>query len=565
MTEPLIQLEEAETLTAPKARTVAKHRHIVRIKIDDKGEEIPIPLCDAFDIVGTGTDTQGAYYRLIQYTDKHTHHPKLTALPCAEIGTHQGWQRLQRLGLTVYSGRQKREWLADYIQDAGSREHWTVAEKAGWHSGAYILPNGEVLNTSEETRLFYNGDKSQATAYAVSGSLKDWQDNVAKYAKGNSRLCLALGIAFAAPLLPLLKTESGGFHLQSDSSTGKTTAAFFALSVFGEPEPLKITWSGTGIGFNNIAAARNDGLLVLDEIHQATPKVVSQTVYSIMNGVNKVQGAKDGGNRHLTRWRVLVLSTGEVSPETMLRNKADWNAGQNVRLPTLHADTGKHGIYENLHGFASGALLSEYLNQAVDKYYGIAGREFIQLLNEERIQAAKDTKAAFMQMLPNLNGQARRVAQRFALVAAALEIAAPITGLAAGVGLAGVKTCFDEWLECNGTGNFEEERIIKQAVDFFTQYAYGKRFAPKGALREDHDIHHAGYYERVDGKRVIYLLPVVFQTEICKGFEERRVQKVLYGTNWLMRNPNGRWKHQLSGGGYFYKFKDAQPPEQYQP
>ena len=68
--------------------------------------------------------------------------------------------------------------MADYIQDAGSREHWTVAEKAGWHSGAYILPNGEVLNTSEETRLFYNGDKSQATAYAVSGSLKDWQENV---------------------------------------------------------------------------------------------------------------------------------------------------------------------------------------------------------------------------------------------------------------------------------------------------------------------------------------------------------------------------------------------------
>ena len=516
MTEPLIQLEEAETLTAPKARTVAKHRHIVRIKIDDKGEEIPIPLCDAFDIVGTGTDTQGAYYRLIQYTDKHSHRPKLTALSCAEIGTNQGWQRLQQLGLTVYSGRQKREWLADYIQDAGSREHWIIAEKAGWYNNAYILPNGEVLHTSEETHLFYNGDKSQAAAYTISGSLKDWQDKVAKYAAGNSRLCLALGIAFAAPLLSLLKTESGGFHLQGDSSTGKTTAALFALSVFGEPEPLKITWSGTGLGFNNIAAARNDGLLVLDEIHQANPKVVSQTVYSIMNGVNKVQGAKDGGNRHLTRWRVLVLSTGEVSPETMLRNKADWNAGQNVRLPTLYADTSKHGIYEKLHGFANGALLSEYLNDATTQYCGIAGREFIQSLNDERIQAAKDTSAVFMQMLPNLNGQARRVAQRFALVAAALEIAAPITGLAAGVGLAGVKTCFDEWLECNGTGNFEEERIIKQAVDFFTQYAYGKRFAPKGAFREDHDTHHAGYYEKVDGKRVIYLLQWYFKQKYAR-------------------------------------------------
>ena len=44
-----------------------------------------------------------------------------------------------------------------------------------------------------------------------------------------------------------------------------------------------------------------------------------------------------------------------------------------------------------------------------------------------------------MNTLPPLSGQARRVAQRFALVAAAIELAAPITGLMAGVGMMGVK------------------------------------------------------------------------------------------------------------------------------
>ncbi|ULJ68368.1 DUF927 domain-containing protein [Wielerella bovis] len=131
---------------------------------------------------------------------------------------------MQNLGLTVYSGRQKREWLADYLQEQGSRENWLITDKAGWINGAYVLPSGEILHTSKNKRIFYNGDKSQADAYVISGSLKQWQDNIAKYATGNSRLCLALGISFAAPLLSLLRVESGGFHLCGDSSIGKTTA-----------------------------------------------------------------------------------------------------------------------------------------------------------------------------------------------------------------------------------------------------------------------------------------------------------------------------------------------------
>lgn len=74
----------------------------------------------------------------------------------------------------------------------------------------------------------------------------------------------------------------------------------------------------------------------------------------------------------------------------------------------------------------------------------MAGREFIRLLNQDGIKQAQAHFDDFMAMLPKLSGQARTVAKRFALAAAALELATPITGLAAGVGMAGVKRCFDD-------------------------------------------------------------------------------------------------------------------------
>lgn len=71
------------------------------------------------------------------------------------------------------------------------------------------------------TRTFQSLEKFEhgvsLWSYQPNGELTDWQQNIARYAVGNSRLCLALGASFAAPLLSLLNEESGGFHLMGDS------------------------------------------------------------------------------------------------------------------------------------------------------------------------------------------------------------------------------------------------------------------------------------------------------------------------------------------------------------
>lgn len=530
----------------------------VNVRTDKDGDIIeaePLLLSDPIDIIGTGQDNDGAYYRIIKFKDKITRQQKTAALPQAEIADGKCWGRLGFYGLSIESNPTKRRKLADYLQKEGSQTAFTITDRAGWHEDSYIMPSGETITaTDKDPAIIYNGDTSQAKAYQPNGELTDWQQNIARYAVGNSRLCLALGASFAAPLLSLLNEESGGFHLMGDSSDGKTTAAKVALSVWGKPSGSLLSWSGTKIGFSNTAAARNDGLLVLDEIGQASPHVIGDTVYSVMNGINKVQGAKQGGNRALSRWKVMMFSTGEKTPDSILKhNKGDWNAGQAARLPSIRA-AAQYGIYDTLHGFEDGALLSEHIAQSAEKYHGTAGRLFIQQLLDDLEQAkqqATERMAAFMATIPELSGQARRVAKRFAIAAAALELAAPVTGLPVGVGMAGVKKCFDEWLEANGAGKHEDRRIIEQAEDFIAQHALGTRFMEWSDKSTNKD--HAGYRKQEGEKLELWVIRRVFADEIAQSFDEAKVCRVLVDNGLLKYNHKNRgYQHQRKGNGWFH-------------
>lgn len=558
---------------APNPRTTAKGQYIVHISIDKDGnEKPPLPLADKFDIVGNGTDGGGAHYRIIRYQDRCTRQTRHAALPCAEIGSNAAWAKLQGMGIVVYSGRTKREYLADYLQTAGSRDFWQITDKAGWQGNAYILPSGEVLQADEgECRVLYNGDTSQAAAYTAKGSLQEWRENVAKYAAGNSRLLLAIGAALAAPMMNRLEEAGGGFHLYGASRDGKTTAAKAALSVWGDPDAAKLSWNGTALGFGNTALARNDNLLVLDEIGQVKhAKTVSETAYAVIDGTGKIQGHKDGGNRLIRQWRTLLFSTGEYDMQSYVeRGGEKWEAGQNVRIPSLPARAA-YGIYENLHGFENGAALSDHLLHQIGQYHGTAGRAWIEKLRHIDTAAIRETRDSFLQMLPELNGQILTVARRFALVAAALELSADITGLPSGQGMAAMKQYFEEWIDENGTESHEERTIIRNAVRFFELYAHTPRFAIFDALQKDHDRNHAGYYKAKNGdyaapaaerEQEYWVIPTVFEEEICKGRNTAMVCRILHGAGWLEKYSGERYQFQRGDKIRYYVFDGVRPPD----
>ena len=170
---------------------------------------------------------------------------------------------------------------------------------------------------------------------------------------------------------------------------------------------------------------------------------------------------------------------------------------------------------------------------------------------EQAKQHATERMAAFMATIPELSGQARRVAKRFAIAAAALELAAPVTGLPVGVGMAGVKKCFDEWLEANGAGKHEDRRIIEQAEDFIAQHALGTRFMEWSDKSTNKD--HAGYRKQEGEKLELWVIRRVFADEIAQSFDESKVCRVLADNGLLKYNHKNRgYQHQRKGNGWFH-------------
>lgn len=562
------QAYETDTIEPyrPRPRFDIDNRGVwwINVRTDREGNPVeaePLKLSDPIDIIGIGQDAGGAYYRVIRWQDKISRQTKTAVIPQSEIGSNQGFQYLQRIGITVMSGKAKREKLADYLQTEGSHTAYTVTDRAGWHGNSYILPSGEhIAGDGTESPVIYNGDTSQAAAYRTGGTLDEWRENIARYAAGNSRLCLALGASFAAPLLSLLNQESGGFHFTSNSSVGKTTILTAALSVWGYSVNPR-SWNTTANALENTCSRHNDGLLVLDEIGQVEDKrQIAKMVYAIANGRSKEANRKDGSSRPVKTWRVMALSTGEVTPEQAIMEAevkgGRWNAGNEVRLPSIPA-AARYGIYDTLHGFENGVELSNYIKQAAAKHYGEAGRAFIKQLqaDPDTIKAqAKAIIARFIATLPsNAEGQARRIAERYALAAAALELAAPVTGLAAGVGEAGIKQCWLEWLAANGAGNREDRAIIERATDFIDLHAWGMRFVDWNDTHTNKD--HAGYRKQEGDDLELWVVSPVFKGEIAQGTPLSKVCRVLVDNGLLKPKSEGsgdRWQHQRKGGGRFY-------------
>ncbi len=542
--EPKPEVESAPL--EPRYEVTDKGVFYINVRYDGKKyiEDEPMYLCDRIDILGRGKDEGGDYYRILRWHATGDGHERIFALPLRDVGNRDSWGSLRSGGLALAPGRRQQDALAYWLQKHGSDEMHAVCKCGGWNFGAYVLPSGEVLG-EPTTPIFYTGDRSAARAYARSGTLAEWRDSVARLCRGSSRAMVAIGTSFAATLARLIEHESGGFHIFSSSSDGKTTLAQAAASVWGHPDQQTLNWSSTGIALSNAAAARNDGPMFLDEIGQGKPEAVAESAYQLFNGVSKMQGAKEGGNRDLLRWRILALSTGEHDLAAFMQssNKRVM-AGQEVRLASIPADAGADmGVFECLNGEPDARALSDAIKAAAKTHYGAAGRAFVEYVSKdqeaikERLKSALN--AARRSIPAEASGQVFRVASRFAMVSEALEIATDygITGYAPGEARELVTKCMHEWIKRNGLKKREDTQLIAQVEDWFSTNAFSPRFIDwemekkKLTLNPDAPdttvIDLAGWKHRPKGQQQYMVTPTVFRNEITKGFDLNYATKVL--------------------------------------
>lgn len=525
--------------------------------LDNSGEEVKrLPVCGPLFVTARTRDTEGrSHGRLLEFFNEDGQ-PCHWVMPKRLLGADGREYRTELLdmGIDIEFGPKAWGLLSRYIQKAKPNRVMRCVERTGWFGNAFVLPDVVLGNSGEERVLFQSESPSGTQAFRVAGSLEEWQRNLASLCVGNSRLVFSVSCAFAAPLLEPVGEENGGFHWRGTSSTGKSTAQKCAASVFGtfDPNGRLPSWRATVNGLEGLANQHNDALLPLDEIAQVESREAGAASYMLANGSGKQRSNRSGDPRRRAGWRLLFLSSGEISlADHMLSAGKRAHAGQEVRLADIPADTGKHGAFEELHSYPDGEEFSKALCVLARQYHGAAGREYVQRLaswDKARIQDhGLEVQREFMnEHVPSgASGQVTRVAGRFALVAAGGELATHlgVTGWPQGEATEAAATCFKAWLECRGGHTDQEAQTVLRQVRLFFEKHGEARFSPWVPLEgRNYDVRdRAGFRKQADGDGYEYFVfPEVFRTEICAGLDAKFAAKVLVERGLILPGKDGK-------------------------
>ena len=535
----------------------------------DGNPSAPLRLCSRLDVEALTHDQDGqGWGYLLQFTDRRGR-PKQWAMPARMLAGDGGEYRamLLNMGLYIAPSPSARQRLTEYIQTRQPEAFATCTDRIGWHptagGAAYVLPHCTIGDEAE--RIVFQSDTPMENTCRTRKDAAAWRDRIGALCAGNSRLVFAVACAFAGPLLRLAGMESGGFHLRGDSSSGKTTALRVAASVNGGPSYMQ-RWRTTDNALEAIAAQHCDALLILDELAQVDGKVAGECAYMLANEQSKARATRGGAPRARLSWRLLFLSAGELGlADHMAEGMKRARTGQEVRMADIPADAGAGlGAFECIHGSPGPAEFASHLAREVQTCHGAPGLAFIEWACTrwgELARPLRDNVATLTgQWSPaGASGQVQRVAARFALVAAAGELAtdAGLTGWASGEAERGVRACFDAWLAARGgAGNGEVVAMLRQVRRFLETHGEG-RFTWWHRGADDHNaktlqragfrrmlnaegqpIKHDNQHMQEYGDRMpsaagegvsveFFVLPEVFRSEMCQGFAHEAVCRVL--------------------------------------
>lgn len=472
--------------------------------------------------------------------------------------------KLLSMGLKIAPSAKAKNLLTMYVQTAEASARARCTDRTGWHGSVYVLPD-RTIGEQDGERVLFQGAGSVVSQFRQRGTLEQWQEQVARLCVGNPLLMLCMSAAFAGPLLYHVNEPSGGLHIAGDSSVGKTTSLRVAASVFGGKDYVR-SWRMTDNAGEAVAAQHSDALLILDELAQVDPKIVGDVVYMLGNEAGKGRATRTATAKAALTWRLLFLSSGEKTlSDHMLEAGKHAKAGQQVRLANVPAE----GVMRrtgpgNLHGFKDGTAFSQHLQKASNTYYGSAGLAFIEWAVQNGAGLAELLREEVAERVAawvpgGAHGQVPRVAQRFALIGAAGDLAthAGLTGWPLGEATNAARACFEAWLEDRGgAGNSEEQTMLAQVRQFFELHG-AARFTWWHRLADDHapvTMNRAGFrrmrtrhgeeiasnadhYKQFGDKMHPddaaetqsdwFVLPEVFKKEVCRGFNPHTVARLL--------------------------------------
>ncbi|MCQ8104121.1 DUF927 domain-containing protein [Methylomonas sp. SURF-2] len=513
--------------------------YITEGKGDKPPEHHALFICSPLYIEGLTNTEDGRYFgRLLKFRDTLGRW-RFWAMPMELLRGSCEELRGELLAAGVEIDTRNRQKLADYLQWRTPETVWTAATRTGWTTkgGAFVLHDRII---GGERVHFQSESISVDGAARVGGDFQQWQQ-IAGYCEKNPVLMTSVCVSLSGALLAKVHRDSGGVHWIGDSSTGKTTALIVGASVWGG-EDFKRTWRATSNGLEGAAALLSDTCLCLDEISEAEPREVGAIVYSLGNGTGKTRANRIGSARHVHRWRLSLLSTGERSiSSAMQEGGKQTKAGQLVRLLNIPAAR-QYGVFDDLHRFDDGRAMSDFFKTQCAKHYGHAGVKFVEYIIKLEQNGSSDFGgkiADIEKQFQHTDSQAARAASRFALYALAGELAtdAGVLPWRAGAALEACKVMFEQWQTLHGTGATEHNQILQSVRDYILKHG-DTRFTDKAS---DHPpkLERAGWYTERDGERV-YLFASAALKESGGSYDLKRVLDALESAGWIVERDHGK-------------------------
>jgi putative DNA primase/helicase len=568
---------------------VQKNDGLYFVGVDNEGSFLPpVWVCTALQVLAKTRDRNGSDWgRLLSWSDSDGGQHEWACPSELLVGDKQEFmRRIARDGVELSTHPKTAQRLVAYITTEQIETRAICVPCPGWHDGLYVLPTGEAFGVNDGERVVFQHTSAEPQRYAVAGTLAEWKAKVATLCVGNSRLLFSVSAMFAGPLLHIAGLKGGGFNLLGTdvgTSTGKTTILHVAASVAGGPDYTR-GWRATANGLESTAVLHNDATLLLDELGDIDARQIGEATYMLANGGGKSRANRAGDGRAIKQWRTLMLSTGETGlAEHMASVGMRARPGQVARLVDIPAEVENgHGSFEVLHGAASGGAFAKHLEQEAGTTYGSALPAWLTRLADADHAALECTLRERMAtwktaLAPEGSpGEIDRVADRFALVAVAGELATNygLTGWPNGSAINAAGACFQAWIKYRGgTSSAKELALFEQVKAFFDEHADSRLkhiiHGKIGDYFEEKTVYQlAGYKKEDDNSRDIFIIPpTMFSKQVCSGFSSRWAAKLLAKKGWIETAANGDHTitHRIPGGtrGRYYVFLpwEMHPPE----
>jgi Domain of unknown function (DUF927) len=311
----------------------------------------------------------------------------------------------------------------------------------GWTPDAagFVMPYKRY--GSAKGQYVWDSNEAPRQFGEIKGDLATYQKTVLTAAAASPHVSLAVMIALAGPLVdyverkrqvPLLP-ETAIFHFAAGSSSGKTTLARVAQSVFGSPD-IDTDYEASDRGVSERAYQRNNLALIIDDTESSglgdleTFAKIQKLAQHLPRGRSRAISIRSARtDLPALRWSCNAISTG---PETIaematrLRRKRQGDRARilYIKLPPPD-DGGVFGsrITANRRPAGDSAVLVELLETWLPKCHGVLFDAWIKCLIEidessRLIDCVQEFVAA---TATGANGLEQRFAKKFAILYAA--------------------------------------------------------------------------------------------------------------------------------------------------